>query len=355
MKHRSLAGIIAFTDNGREISEKIIASTENICFLPKQADTNIDAWIQECFGTRTPIVFIGATGIAVRLIAPYVTDKLHDCPVVVVDELGRFIIPILSGHYGGANELAAHLSKGIGATLVITTATDINNAFSIDVFAKKNSLSIFNKGRIKMVSKKALSRETIKYKCDALNVTIKGEQPQNIIVSDDECDFYITDMSDENKYYTDNNSLILYPRRIVIGIGCKKGKSFEELRDFVLSNFVKSGLFSFNDKVEALEYLENNLYAITSIDVKSDEIGLLKLAQFFGAKSYFYTPQELNELEGDFPSSDFVLDTVGTSNVCERSAAFGAGLLSRDLLISKIAENGMTMAVAIRKSLEAQW
>ena len=94
-------------------------------------------------------MFICATGIVVRTIAPFVANKLTDSPVIVIDELGKNVIPLLSGHYGGANDIADILAKALGANLIITTATDINNLFAIDVFARDNGLKISNKDGIK--------------------------------------------------------------------------------------------------------------------------------------------------------------------------------------------------------------
>lgn len=97
---------------------------------------------------KKALIFIGACGIAVRAIASSVNNKLKDSPVIVIDELGKFVIPILSGHVGGANELTVLLAAMMNATPVITTATDINNKFAVDVFAKKCRLAIVNKDGI---------------------------------------------------------------------------------------------------------------------------------------------------------------------------------------------------------------
>lgn len=98
---------------------------------------SVSAWAGEQMAAHHALVFVGACGIAVRAIAPWITDKLHDSPVLVMDEQGQYVIPLLSGHVGGANELAVRLAGELGAVPVITTATDLHGSFAVDLFAKE--------------------------------------------------------------------------------------------------------------------------------------------------------------------------------------------------------------------------
>ena len=157
--------VISFTEKGSELAEKIKRLSKEQQ-LPSEIHTyhgrkqveNLNAWTKEQFSLRNAIIFIVACGIAVRTIAPFLKDKLTDSPVLVLDEAGNYVIPLLSGHVGGANEIALLLAELLGAVPVITTATDINNAFAIDVFAKKHDLSIDKKEGIKKVSAKVLEK-----------------------------------------------------------------------------------------------------------------------------------------------------------------------------------------------------
>ena len=171
--------IISFTNNGLELSKRVSESlTENTgittavytkCSLVKTHDTKIKAvhveksiadWTKEQMQEKNAILFIGACGIAVRAIAPNLTDKLHDSPVLVLDEQGQYVIPLLAGHYGGANELAVQIAEKINAIPVITTATDLQNKFAVDLFAKRNGLRIINKDGIAKISAKVLAGNT---------------------------------------------------------------------------------------------------------------------------------------------------------------------------------------------------
>ena len=154
--------IISFTDKGKTLAGRIARKLrdddyEATAYYKKP----LYEWTEKQFTRKNAIIFVGAAGIAVRAIAPWVKDKLSDPPVLVVDELGQYVIPILSGHIGGANELAKEVSQMINATPVITTATDINMKFAIDVFAKKNNFVIANREGIAAVSSKQLSGEMI--------------------------------------------------------------------------------------------------------------------------------------------------------------------------------------------------
>ncbi len=301
-----LIRVVYFTENGKKIADRL----NKIFYVEtKPDDLSLFDWTKDCFDMHLPIVFIGSIGIAVRTIAPFIESKLKDSPVIVIDELGQNVIPILSGHFGGANELARIIAKAFGANPVITTATDINNVFAVDVFAKKNGLRITDKSKIKAVSAKALKGEELEIKEFEDEIIIEG--------------------------------LKLIPRRLILGMGCKKGKTFEELKSFV------NTYYSDDD-------LENNLYAIASIDVKEEEVGLMKLAEFYGAPFITLSAEELKQVYGDFEDSDFVKDQVGVGNVCERSALALAGEEGK-LIRNKVAENGMTLAAAQRGKLYLAW
>ncbi len=129
--------IITFTENGTKLAEKIRQAFVNTkTEEAKNLGLSLSDWTRQQFAEKNAIVVIGACGIAVRMIAPFVSDKLSDSPVVVADEAGTFVIPLLSGHVGGANELAEQIAGQIGGIPVITTATDVNHTFSVDLFAK---------------------------------------------------------------------------------------------------------------------------------------------------------------------------------------------------------------------------
>ena len=157
---------ICFTNNGIKVLKKLGAlllfKDDNLALYSKcsfaedeggiiSVEESLNDWTEKNFRENDALIFVGATGIAVRAIAPFIKDKLTDIPVIVIDENASFVIPILSGHVGGANELSKKIADGLNAEAVITTATDINGKFAVDVFAKKNSLFIVNKDGIKEV------------------------------------------------------------------------------------------------------------------------------------------------------------------------------------------------------------
>ena len=174
-----IIGVAYFTKNGKSIFEKLNAKCKDLIIEEKPEDMDLSVWTKEAFECHIPLVFICATGIVVRTIAPFVANKLTDSPVIVIDELGKNVIPLLSGHYGGANDIADILAKALGANLIITTATDINNLFAIDVFARDNGLKISNKDGIKEISKKVLNRASISIKTKVDN-NILGVLPKEV-------------------------------------------------------------------------------------------------------------------------------------------------------------------------------
>ena len=323
-----------FTENGGLLMTKLKKVWPEAIFEVRPVEADLASWTKASFEEHVPLLFIGAVGIAVRAIAPFLADKLSDSPVVVIDELGKNVIPILSGHYGGANDISRIIAKRLESNVVITTSTDINNIFAIDVFAKENGLFIHDKNQIKKISSAILAGKKINIKSE-IDAEFNGEIPKELqLVKNGVSDIVISEH--------DNNVFTLTPKRLVIGIGCKKNKDFNSLLDFVLEHYSK-------------EYLKKNLYAIATIDVKENEIGIIKLAQYFGAKLFFYSADELSKVKGHFSESDFVMETVGVSNVCERAAILGAQIDFSGLELKKTANDGMTIAAAKRQKIYLNW
>lgn len=153
---------LAFTAKGEALAHRLAEA------LPGSVsrcggDVTLKGWTAEHFAQDEALIFVGAVGIAVRAIAPHCRSKAADPAVVVVDEGGNFAVPLLSGHLGGANALARALAKACGAVPVITTATDVNGLFAVDLWAKAQNCAVLEPERIKHVSGALLAGQTVRY------------------------------------------------------------------------------------------------------------------------------------------------------------------------------------------------
>ncbi len=350
--------VCSFSEKGQEWEKVLKFQLPDVLWITKSHEEKASDWVKKQFAKRLPILFIGSVGIAVRLIAPFVKDKFSDSPVMVLDEGGRNLIPILSGHIGGANELAGMIAAKIGANPVITTSTDVHNAFSIDVFARKNAFRIINRNAIKNVAKKSISKKEIWLKIPRGFDLGEETIPESIVIAyEDEqvsCDveIHLPDESAEESLKNQPDTLILIPKKYCIGMGCKKGKTFEELK-----SFLEKTLGGQDGKIEGEDSILENISAISSIDIKKAEIGLMNLAQYYHVDFKTFTAAQLQSVtqpEGGFSESDFVQEVTGVSNICERSALACAGERSR-LIIKKTASDGMTLAVARRIPKIISW
>ena len=334
--------IISFTKNGGRLAAKIAKmlheKTEEIDVSVsdlKRQKMSVGEWAKAQMEAKNALLFIGACGIAVRAIAPHLTDKLHDSPVLVMDEKGIYVIPILSGHMGGANALARYLAEVIGATPVITTATDLNNKFAVDLFAKINHLFIVNKEGIAKVSAKALAGEVILFSIEQERFAKESRVPSGIQIvpypPTHPVDVVVT--SEERTFDT---GLLLKPKEYAIGMGCRKGKNADEIDQFILR------------KLDALQIAPTQIFALSSVSQKKKEPGMLEWCQKRNIPFITYTAETLQSVAGSFHTSSFVKDTVGVDNVCERAAIKACGNGGR-LIAAKDAENGMTIAIAKRE------
>lgn len=304
------------------------------------------AWLQEAFAGGFPVILVGALGIAVRMIAPYLKSKVIDSPVLVLDEGGQFVIPVLSGHLGGANELAGMLAKGLGATAVITTATDVHGLFAVDVFARKNGLHICNSQNIRYVSGKLLHGEPVTMTVDpgcmtqeqAAGLRTPAEVhlvPWNPLLENEAPDIVIT--PELPQAGEQQNALYLSPKMVVLGMGCRKNKSYTEIEQLIYNLLKKQDIKA------------DQIFALASVEAKENEAGLQMLAQKLRIPFVVFSPEELKNVPGEFSSSGFVAQTIGVDNVCERAAAAAAD--GGKLILQKQAADGMTAALAIREQI----
>lgn len=325
--------VVSFTQNGAALAVRVrdaLAQDLVECYARTVDDslraTTLTRFAQQAMVDCAGILFIGATGIAVRAIAPYVTGKEYDPAVLVLDEAGKFVIPLLSGHLGGANALALRLAQALGATPVLTTATDVNDVFAVDTWAQEQGLQIAHTAGIRFVSGALLRGDTVGLHTE---LPFVGRLPDGIVqTTDAHTGIAISCRAGDAPFA---QTLQLIPRTIVAGIGCRRGKTVAELShalDAVLREHA----------IDA-----RALCAIATIDVKRDEVGLLALIRERQLPLRIFSAAELSETDGDFTPSAFVSDTVGVDNVCERAAVRASG---GALLCRKTARDGVTVALA---------
>ncbi len=318
--------LLAFTDAGLTLAQRIAALTDGEaqrCGNEVHEGPGLYDWTEEAFIGAKALIYVGAAGIAVRAIAPFLRSKAADPAVLVVDETGRYVIPILSGHLGGANSLALELAEKLGAEAVITTATDRHGVFAVDVWAKAQRCVIPDTACIKQVSGTLLRGGIVRFASD---FPIQGNPPAGVEAGTmEDCDFAVT-------VYTPKREVLLcVPRILVLGIGCRKGIPVELLEERVQAVLQREGLHS-----AAID-------KVCSIDIKQEEPGLLALCRKHGWELETFSAEQLRLVHGTFSGSGFVSETVGVDNVCERSAVLGSG---GRLLVTKNAGAGVTVAVA---------
>ncbi len=277
----------------------------------------------ELFRWAETMVFVGSCGIAVREIAPHLRSKCTDPAVLCLDEGGHFVIPLLSGHIGGANDLAARLAPALGAAAVITTATDVRGRFSVDAWAARQGLVIDDMSLAKAVSAAILEGD-VPF-CSALPVI--GDYPAGLTPG--ETGPLGVCVSWETKFPFER-TLRLIPPALRLGLGCRRGVAAETVRRAVETVLEREGI-----DIRAVR-------CAASIDLKAEETGLLAFCEEMGWPLHFYTAAELAAAEGVFSPSDFVRSVTGVDNVCERAALLGA----ERLIVKKTALDGVTVAAA---------
>lgn len=291
-------------------------------------------WIKDHWD-RELLVFVGAIGIAVRAIASSVASKTSDPAVVVLDEKANFCIPLLSGHLGGANAYAMQIAEITRSIPVVTTATDVNQRFAVDVFAKNNGLIIDSMVLAKEVSAALLAKQDIGVYSE-LPIE-EGMLPRGLclVQNQEEAAGYplgiYIGVHVPGGWF--QHTLHLIPKILCLGMGCKRDT--ETVRTVELF-----------EKVFSENQLDKRaISSLNSIDIKKEEKALTELSGELGVPFICYSAEELQQTEGDFTPSAFVRGVTGVDNVCERSAVLASG--GGQLLIKKTAQSGVTAAVAM--------
>jgi len=351
--------IIALTKKGVETAAKISAALEKMeiktsLFSPEQCvqgwatplDMRLGEFVKEIFGKVDAIIGVMATGIIVRAIAPCLKSKLTDPAVVCVDVSGRFVISLLSGHYGGANELTRIIARETGATPVITTASDVLGKISIDEVARLLNFKIQNPESLVGVNSALVNGKRV-----VLIMVGDVQIPTNLIsgydvkrattakqaaalLKDFDAGAIITEtpMSTEK---LPKPVTILTPKKIVMGVGARKNASENQI-----IAAVDSALARVNLSVERVDRL-------ATVDIKKDSLSMINAAKKVGLPIDFVSVEALRSVkhEGLSPDSKLVKEKIGVGGVCERAALITAGK-NANLILKKMKMKGVTVAIA---------
>ncbi len=284
-------------------------------------------------------VFIMAAGIVVRMIAPLLDAKDKDPAVVVMDDAGRFSISLLSGHLGGANELACRCAFLTGAHEIITTATDANDLPSFDMLAKEENWVIDDLTRVKVLNSLLLDDGEIAVVDTSLRVRpwFRGRGRLSFydtfieaLQSKASGFLFVTNRQLPPQVQSEK-LLILRPQNLVLGIGCNSGTAAKEIEEVVCAN------------LKRLFLSVKSIRCIASAAAKRTEPGLLDFAAGHGLPVHFYESEELNQVAAPSPPSNHALAAIGANGVAEPAALLAAG--GGTVLLKKVKSGNVTLAI----------
>ncbi len=314
--------------------------------------------VPDLFAGHEQLVFFLAAGAVTRLVAPCLASKETDPGVLAVDEEGRFVIPLLSGHKGGANAFARTVAGCLGATPVITTASDVTGGLSLDLLAEEYGWTAEPRTRLKEVALALVNGAAVAV---IQEVGRPGEWldqrdlPRNVTFARDEAALAgrpfehvvrISEKGDARLFSGEKGSrpLFLRPRSLVLGVGCERGISTEALDDG-LSRFLGEHGFA-----------RASVATLASVDLKADEAAISELARRHGWQTVFYGAHELAAVIEAPNPSEVVARCVGTPGVAEPAALLASGarrlLAEKQVVTSPLAPQRMTFALARSAAFE---
>ena len=331
--------IVSVSKKGYELSFKLKELLDNDSTIIKCDiyHKDVKTVFNLIFNEYDAIIAIMASGILIRSISHLIVSKTSDPAILNIDDNGNFVISMLSGHLGGANQLTLKIADLIDATPVITTSTDVNKKLGIDVLAKDLYLSIDNTKEILYFNKSILESKPLYFTVNNNSNYdyLFNYLNDNTLEMDVSIYFSSKVKEDEIEVKCDNHNIMLKPRKIVFGIGCRRGKSKDEIKKAI-------------EKVlDDLNMDKSRIDMLSSAEIKKDEQGILDLSDELNVSVNFVDLDRLKLFKSnDIQESDFVKSKFGIAGVCEPSALITAGFNSK-LIYKKTAFDGVTVSVAL--------
>jgi len=347
--------IVAVTRNGVELGQRLtelfpgshlylpakFASEQKASEHPFQEP--VKDVVKKIFSNYESLVLIMAVGIAVRLLAPELKGKDKDPGVVAVDEKGKFAVSLLSGHRGGANQLAGEITSVIGAQPVITTASEVGGTIAADLLGQEFGWEIENEANVTRASAAIVNGEKVGiYQDTGERDWWKGTLPESIrkfsSLEDLKRSAYpaalvITDRLLGQEYQALLDRAVVYrPKSLVVGIGCNRGVNCSKIEEAITQVLLEHGL--------SIKSIKN----VATINLKRDEPGLLEFARKHDLPVKFFTREALSRVKFPSAPSATTFKWVGTPAVCEPTALLSSG--STELVVPKVKLGDVTVAVA---------
>ncbi len=334
--------VVALTKNGAAVAAKIAKKMTVDLFTNRHDHAapsaslgcthgKFSALVGDLFEKYEGIIFIMACGIVVRSVAPFLQNKKVDPAVVVVDEKGEHVISLLSGHYGGANQLARQIASLIGGEAVITTATDLNQVVAFDLFAKENKCVIENESVLKTISTALVNGETVDLYTP---YRLLGKWPRQVypgLAPGQPGKWAAVLDNDLENQPRAPQVLFIRPKNLILGIGCKKGTTTVAVAAAV-DEFLQKCRRSFL-----------SLKRLVSIELKANETGIVEYCRRYELDFQTLSVDELARIQSGLSSSAFVKQTVGVGNVAEACALLGGN--HTRLICGKTVYPGITLAL----------
>jgi cobalt-precorrin 5A hydrolase len=300
------------------------------------------------------LIFFTSTGIAVRAIAPYIKSKDKDPAILVIDVVGKYVISLLSGHLGGANELSMEIAKLIKAEPIITTATDNMGLIAPDMIAKNNNLVIDDLKKAKEIAALLVAGKKVIFIDEEKNIpTPKGyideayykqnydtESLENPCYHDNNINNNNTNeilgtviVTNKDKYLNEDSTLCLIRKNIILGIGCRKDYSADKMKEIVIG------------KLKEFGFHKSSVKTVATVEVKKDEEAIKKLSEYLEADFKIASIEEIEKIQHRYKGSDFVEKTIGVRAVCEPSVELFGGTR----ITEKLSIDGMTLCIGVEE------